>query len=76
MNMFKQKEYVLFFRTKAASKETPVESRIYQCEMSDGVIQGPRKQIREHVRDYIPIFIDKIKVDEVQEQLLPMTGTR
>lgn len=71
-----QKEYVLFFRTRAASKETPVESRIYQCELADGVIQGTRKQVREHVKDYIPIFIDGVKIDEIQEQLLPMTGSR
>lgn len=71
-----QKPYALFFRTENASEETPPESRIYKCDNSSEGIRGTKKQIREQIQECIPIFISKIKINEIPENLLPIKGVR
>jgi len=76
--MFNQKPYALFFRTAQASDETPPEARKYQCDV-DSEVEAPRgtkKQIRELVKNHIPVFIDKIKINEMPVDKLPVKGVR
>ena len=73
-----QKPYALFFRTANASEETPPESRIYQCDNTTESPRGTKRQIREQLRDFIPVFVDgnNIKISDIPENLLPMKGVR
>ena len=70
-----QKPYALFFRTANASEETPPESRIYQCDNTTESPRGTKRQIREQLRDFIPIFLDT-KISDIPKNLLPMKGVR
>ena len=74
--MFEQKRYALFFRTVNSSSETPIEHRIYKCVDGPESVMGTRKEIRTKVKEYIPIFVDKIKIDMVPFELLPIIGDR
>lgn len=71
-----QKSYVLFFRVSDNSAEIPPDSRIYQSDFSNESIRGTRQQIKENIRSFIPIFADKVKINDVPEHVLPIIGKR
>lgn len=71
-----QKRYALFFRGANASSETPIEHRVYQCADGTETIRGTRTEIRSKITEYIPIFIDKIRINEIPINMLPIIGDR